>query len=147
METPSLLLLLLAPTPKTLDVLPVFYYFLHTILYLWRKEHLLRDSEKSSYVKQMGHYLQWSLHLHIVPYILRCRAMSCDVNITLPISCDVATFVTPIVIFYCIFETSSPCLRRFKAIFGRYLIVRYLGDPAIQNIDQISPHGMVRTIE
>jgi hypothetical protein len=30
------------------------------------------------------------------------------------------------------------CLRRFKAIFfGRYLIVRYLGDPAIQNIDQI----------
>jgi hypothetical protein len=31
------------------------------------------------------------------------------------------------------------CLRRFRAIFGRYLIVRYLGDPAIQNIDQISP--------
>ena len=29
-------------------------------------------------------------YLHIVPYILRCRAMLCDVNITLPISCDVA---------------------------------------------------------
>ena len=29
------------------------------------------------------------------------------------------------------------CLRRFRAIFGRILIVRYLGIPAIQNIDQI----------
>ncbi len=36
-------------------------------------------------------------------------------------------------------------LRRFKAIFGRYLIVRYLGDPAIQNIDQkISPQYILQ---
>ena len=32
---------------------------------------------------------------------------------------------------------NQSCLRRFKAIFGRYLIVRYLGNPAIQNIDHI----------
>jgi hypothetical protein len=31
------------------------------------------------------------------------------------------------------------CLRRFRAIFGRYLIVRYLGNRANQNIDQILP--------
>ncbi len=33
-------------------------------------------------------------------------------------------------------------LRRFRAILGRYLIVQYLGVPAIQNINQIllSPH-------
>jgi hypothetical protein len=35
-------------------------------------------------------------------------------------------------------EKSASCKLWPKAIlFGRYLIVRYLGDPAIQNIDQI----------
>ena len=35
--------------------------------------------------------------------------------------------------------------RRFRAIFGQYLIVRYLGVPANQNIDQISPKKISKT--
>ncbi len=36
-------------------------------------------------------------------------------------------------------RTESKPRRKAALIFGRYLIVRYLGNPAIQNIDQILP--------